>query len=644
MADARSQQSEAPRMPGPGPRGHGGMMALERAKNARGTVRRLVQYARPHRATLGAVVLLAAVSTGMGLAGPYLMGKGIDVILRIAAQREEIGALVRIILWMVGVYAVSWVTGAAQGWLVASAAQKMMRSMRQDLFDHMQTLSLRFFDSRTSGDLMSRLTNDMDAVGRVLSQNIAQLFSGVLTVIGVLVIMFVLNPLLALGTLVAFPLMIGLVGLVGSKTRKAFRGYQKSLGTLNGILEETFSGQRVVMAYGQQDAVLRKFDDANEAVRKVGTHAMTYSLLVMPMMGILSNANIAIVAGLGGWMTLAGMATIGTIASFIGYSGRFAEPLRMLGDLYNQVQAAVAGAERIFAVIDTSPDQTDAPDAVEIDRMEGNVVFDRVTFSYVPGTAVLRDVSMHARPGQRIALVGPTGAGKTTIVNLLSRFYDVDAGTICIDGVDVRSVSRASLRRNLGTVLQQSFLFAESIMENIRYGRLGATDEEVVAAATLARADAFIRHLPQGYETVLSERGASLSEGQRQLLAIARAILADPRILILDEATSSVDTRTEVHIQEALLELMKGRTSFIIAHRLSTIRGADQILMIDKGEIVERGTHAELMQTQGAYYRLYMGQFRGRAVMPASESRSTSQVAQGCGVASGDREAQRGVT
>jgi ATP-binding cassette subfamily B multidrug efflux pump len=267
-----------------------------------------------------------------------------------------------------------------------------------------------------------------------------------------------------------------------------------------------------------------------------------------------------------------------------------------------------------------------------------------VTFSYVAGTAVLRDVSMHARPGQRIALVGPTGAGKTTIVNLLSRFYDVDAGTICIDGVDVRNVSRASLRRNLGTVLQQSFLFAESIMENIRYGRLDATDEDVIAAATLARADAFIRHLPEGYETVLAERGASLSEGQRQLLAIARAILADPRILILDEATSSVDTRTEVYIQQALLELMKGRTSFIIAHRLSTIRGADQILMIDKGEIVERGTHAELMRTEGAYYRLYMGQFRGRAAMPASEKRLASQVAQGCGVASGDKEAQRGVT
>ncbi|MCX6093339.1 MAG: ABC transporter ATP-binding protein, partial [Candidatus Bipolaricaulota bacterium] len=552
MTEARTQQTSRPRMPGPGPgpRGHG-MMAVERAKNVRGTLSRLVRYAAPYRTALVVVIVLAAVSTGMGLAGPYLLGKGVDAIIQIAMGRAGIDALFRIILTMIGVYAVSWVASAAQGWIVAGVAQKMMRALRAELFDHMQTLSLRFFDSRTSGDLMSRLTNDMDAVSRVLSQNITQLFSGILTLVGVLVIMFVLNPLLALGTLVAFPLMVGLVGLVGSKTRKAFRGYQANLGALNGILEEAYSGQRVVMAYGQQDAVLQKFDAANEAVRKVGTHAMTYSLLVMPLMGILSNANIAIVAGLGGWMTIVGTATIGTIASFIGYSNRFAEPLRMLGDLYNQVQAAVAGAERIFGIIDTAPDQTDPENAAELGRIEGDVLFDHVTFSYVPGVPVLRDVSLHARPGERIALVGPTGAGKTTMVNLLSRFYDLDSGSIKIDGIDVRQASRASLRRNLGIVLQQSFLFAESVMENIRYGRPDATDEEVIAAATLARADGFIHRLPKGYSTVLAERGANLSEGQRQLIAIARAILADPRILILDEATSSVDTRTEVRIQEA---------------------------------------------------------------------------------------------
>ena len=596
-------------MPGPGPRGHGGgMMATERAKNPRGTLRRLARYALPHRRAVLLVILLAAVGTGVGLAGPYLMGRGVDVI----ARGSGMEALFRIILAMIGVYVVSWLASAGQGWIVAGIAQKMMQKLRSELFDHMQTLSLRFFDSRASGELMSRLTNDMDAVSRVLSQNVTQLFSGVLTLVGVLIIMFALNPLLALGTMVAFPLMIGLVGLVGSKTRKAFRGYQKDLGTLNGILEETYSGQRVVMAYSQQEMALRKFDEANEVVRKVGTNAMTYALLVMPMMGILSNANIAIVAGLGGWMAIVGMTTVGTIASFIGYSGRFAEPLRMLGDLYNQVQAAIAGAERIFAVIDTTPDQTDSADAVELGRVQGDVVFENVTFSYVPGVPVLNSVSLHAKPGQRIALVGPTGAGKTTMVNLLSRFYDIEGGSIRIDGVDLRKMTRASLRRNLGTVLQQSFLFAESVMENIRYGRLGASDEEVIVAATLAQADRFIRRLPQGYDTVLSERGANISEGQRQLIAIARAILADPRILILDEATSSVDTRTEVHIQEALLELMKGRTSFVIAHRLSTIRGADEVIMIENGGIVERGSHEQLMAAQGAYHRLYLSQFRGQ--------------------------------
>jgi ATP-binding cassette subfamily B protein len=582
------------------------MMAIERPKDTRITLRRLVNYLKPHRRAVLAVLLLAAVGTGMALAGPYLLGKAVDVI----ARRSGTAALLRVILAMVGVYLFSWVANAGQGLIVASVAQKMMRTLRGDLFNHMQTLSLRFFDGRTSGELMSRLTNDMDAVSRVLSQNATQLFTGVLTLFGVLAIMFVLNPLLALGSLLAFPLMIGLVGLVGKKTRTAFRSYQTNLGTLNGILEETYSGQRVVMAYGQEAAVLRKFDQANEVVRKVGAHAMTYALLVMPMMGILSNANIAVVAGLGGWMTLKGLATVGTIASFIGYSGRFAEPLRQLGDLYNQVQAALAGAERIFAVIDTPPDQTDAPDAVEIERITGDVTFEDVTFSYVPGVPVLKNVSLQARPGERIALVGPTGAGKTTIVNLLSRFYDLDEGSIRIDGIDLRGVSRASLRRNLGTVLQHSFLFAESVMENIRYGRLDASDDEVIAAAKLANADRFIRRLPQGYDTVLSERGANLSEGQRQLIAIARAVLADPRILILDEATSSVDTRTEVHIQEALLELMKGRTSFVIAHRLSTIRGADQVVVVDDGRIVERGTHEELLAKRGFYYNLYMSQFR----------------------------------
>jgi ATP-binding cassette subfamily B multidrug efflux pump len=606
MSDAQKgeQHGRARPMFGPGSRGHG--MGIDKAKNVRGTLRRLLSYFRRYRAPLIIVFVLAAFGTAMALIGPYLMGLAIDRLV----AREAAAVLLRIVGLMVGTYVISWVAQTGQGVLIATIAQRAMRVLRGELFSHLQRLSLKFHDARASGELMSRLTNDMDAISRVLSQNVTQLFSGMLTLVGILIVMFILSPYLALASMVVLPLMVGMVALVGKKTRSAFRSYQKNLGILNGTLEETYSGQRVVMAYGQEERVLDRFDRENETVRRVGAYAMTYALLVMPMMGVMSNANVAVVAGLGGWLAVKGIVSIGLIATFITYSRRFAEPLRQLGDLYNQVQAAFAGAERIFEVLDTQPDLTDAEDAVELSDVKGDVSFENVDFAYVEDVPVLKDVSLSAKPGQTIALVGPTGAGKTTIVNLLTRFYDLDSGGIRIDGTDIRSVTRDSLRRSLGIVLQQTFLFAETVMENIRYGRLDASDEEVVRAATLANADRFIRRLPQGYDTVLSERGANLSEGQRQLLSIARAILADPAILVLDEATSSVDTRTEVHIQEALHELMKGRTSFVIAHRLSTIRNADQVVVIEEGRIVEGGTHEELLGKEGAYHRLYMSQFR----------------------------------
>jgi ATP-binding cassette subfamily B multidrug efflux pump len=581
---------------------------MDRAKDVRGALRRLMQYLRPHQSTLVLVVLIAGFGTALAIAGPYLMGRAIDQLVG-----GSLAALLRLAILMAGVYAFSAIAQLSQGVLIAGIAQKAMRALRTDLFSHIQSLSLRFFDSRSQGDLMSRLTNDMDAISQVLTYNAAQLFTGILTIVGILVIMFVLSPWLTLSSMIAFPLMIGLVGMVGRKTRTAFRSYQKRLGALNTVLEETYSGQRVVLAFGQEESVLTRFDQANDAVRSVGVHAMTLALLVMPMMGILSNLNVAILCGLGGWLAIRGIVTIGTIVAFITYSRRFAEPLRQLSNLYNQIQGALAGAERIFEVLDTAPDQTDPPLALELPRVAGEVQFEHVTFSYVPGVPVLKDVSIHAHPGERIALVGHTGAGKTTLVNLLSRFYDLEEGTIRIDGFDIRTVSRDSLRRQLGVVLQQSFLFSESVTENIRYGRLTATDEEVFAAARLAHADGFIRRLPQGYDTVLAERGANLSEGQRQLLTIARAILADPAILILDEATSSVDTRTELHIQKALQELMKGRTSFVIAHRLSTIATADQLIVIEQGRVVERGSHSELLALGAVYHRLYTSQFRDRA-------------------------------
>ncbi len=606
MSDTQKGEQRGRAMFGPGSRGHG--MGIDKAKNVRGTLRRLLSYFRRYRTMLFFVFVLAAFGTAMALLGPYLMGLAIDKLV----AREAASVLLRIVGLMVGTYAISWIAQVGQGVLIATIAQRAMRVLRGELFSHLQRLSLKFHDARASGELMSRLTNDMDAISRVLSQNVTQLFSGMLTLAGILIVMFILSPYLALASMVVLPLMVGMVALVGKKTRSAFRSYQKNLGILNGTLEETYSGQRVVMAYGQEERVLDRFDRENETVRRVGAYAMTYALLVMPMMGVMSNANVAVVAGLGGWLAVKGIVSIGLIATFITYSRRFAEPLRQLGDLYNQVQAAFAGAERIFEVLDTQPDLTDIADAIELAGVKGDVSFENVDFAYVEDVPVLKDVSLSAKPGQTIALVGPTGAGKTTIVNLLTRFYDLDSGAIEIDGTDLRKLTRDSLRRSLGIVLQQSFLFAESVAENIRYGRLDATDEEVIRAATLANADRFIRRLPQGYDTVLFERAANLSEGQRQLLAIARAILADPAILVLDEATSSVDTRTEVHIQEALHELMKGRTSFVIAHRLSTIRNADQVVVVEEGRIVEGGTHDELLAKQGAYHRLYMSQFRGR--------------------------------
>jgi len=458
---------------------------------------------------------------------------------------------------------------------------------------------------------MSRLTNDIDAINIALTMNITQLASSLLSLVGILVAMFVLNVWLAFGSLLVLPFMVLATVFVGRKSLAGFRGLQAKMGQLNGRIEEVLSGERVVQAFGKQGTVLDQFDRDNVAVRDVGIRAMSYGFVMPPLVNVMSNIGIAVVAGLGGWMTVTGLVTVGLVASFITYARNFVQPLRQLADLYNSIQTALAGAERVFEIIDEIPEITDKPNATTLEETKGDVVFDHVNFSYVPGVPVLKDISFHAEPGQVVAFVGPTGAGKTTMINVLGRFYDIQGGSIKIDGVDIKDVTRESLRRQLGTVLQDNFLFADTVMENIRYGNLNATDEECVAAAKLANADQFITRLPQGYRTMLTERASNLSQGQRQLLAIARAIISDPRILILDEATSSVDTRTEIRIQEALLRLMKGRTSFVIAHRLSTIRKADQVLVIRDGKIVERGTHESLLAQEGFYYNLYMSQFKG---------------------------------
>jgi len=561
----------------------------------------------PYKAELLAIGVLVVVSSLLSLLGPYYVGVAVDNFI----SAGDLAGLLGIVLLLLVVYVVAWGTQAIQGVIMARVSQRVLKGLRKDLFEHLQTLSLSFFDRSTQGELMSRLTNDVEAVNQALSQSFVQLISSFLSLGGILVAMFVLNVWLAAGSLVVLPLMVLVTVLIGRKTLSGFRGVQRSMGALNSRIEETISGQRVVAAFGTQGRVLSKFDEENADLRERAITATSWAFMIMPLVNVMSAFSIAVVAGLGGWLALQGAVTVGIITSFIFYSRNFVQPLRQLAELYNSVQSALAGAERIFEVVDTKPEITDKPDAKSIGEIRGDVVFDSVDFSYVPGVPVLKDMSFHAHPGQIVALVGPTGAGKTTMVNVLGRFYDVQRGSIRVDGVDIREVTRWSLRKQLGTVLQDNFLFADTVMENIRYGNPAATDEECIAAAKLANADQWIARLPNGYGTVLSERGSNLSQGQRQLLAIARAVVTDPKILILDEATSNVDTRTEARIQEALLRLMEKRTSFVIAHRLSTIRKADQVLVIKDGEIIERGTHDSLLEARGFYYRLYNSQFRG---------------------------------
>ncbi|HNB51440.1 MAG TPA: ABC transporter ATP-binding protein [Anaerolineales bacterium] len=597
--------------PGGGPAGYL-MRPQERAKNRRGTVRRLWGYLRQQGRTLGGVVFLVAVSSGLELLGPYLMGLAIDQFI---AQNDRVG-LLRVVMLMIGVYLAGSAVAYAQVYLMAAVAQRTVRDIRADLFRHLQDLPLRYFDQRSHGELMSRLSNDVENISTVLNESVTQLISSVLSIVGVAAVMFLINVRLALVSLVTLPLMVVISQWVAKRTRRGFREQQEQLGALNGLIEETITGQRVVKAYGREQTLIGQFDQTNARLRSASTRAQIFAGLLGPLSNFVNNVGFAIVAGTGGWMAVRGLATVGTIASFVSYARQFSMPLNQIASLYNAIQSALAGAERVFEVIDEPSELAEKTQAQPLTEIQGKVVFEQVDFAYEKGVPVLKNVSLHAKRGDTIALVGPTGAGKTTIVNLLTRFYDVDSGQITLDGHDIRTLRKDDLRRTLGIVLQDTFLFAETVMENIRYGRLDAGDDEVLAAARLANADQFIRRLPQGYQTPLSERGSNLSQGQRQLLAIARAILANPSILILDEATSSVDTRTEKHIQEAMLRLMTGRTSFVIAHRLSTIREADAILVINQGEIIERGTHEALLSARGFYYHLYVSQFKGQEMVP----------------------------
>ena len=583
---------------------------IEKAKDPRRAVKGLLRFLVPFKTGMLIVLGLVLIYTVLGLIGPYLMGQAID---RFITTKQAAG-LARIALIMLAVYLLNNLFQALANWVMAGISQRALKQMRKDLFSHLQTLPIAFFDRNPAGELMSRLTNDIDAINQAVSQNVTSLLASVLTMVGILIAMFILDRWLALASLLVVPIMFWFTQFVARYTRKGFQELQKHLGELNGVMEESISGQKVVRAFRRNESVIDAFRASNQAVFKAGVYANSYALLLMPLTTVLGNFFVIVLAGLGGWLALRNLVSVGLIATFISYGQNFTNPLRQLANLYNSIQAALAGAERVFEVIDTPSEVDDGPDAVPLQSVHGDVRFENVNFEYKPGVPILKNMTLEAKPGQIFALVGPTGAGKTTIINLLTRFYEINSGRITIDGKDIRQVHKDDLRHELGLVLQDTFLFSDTVKENIRFGRLDASDAEVVAAAKMADADHFIRQLPQGYDTLLSERASNLSQGQRQLLSISRAILADPSILILDEATSSVDTRTEARIQKALLRLMAGRTSFVIAHRLSTIRDADHVLVINNGEIVEQGTHQELLDKKGFYHHLYISQFKGQAI------------------------------
>ncbi|MGG1517154.1 ABC transporter ATP-binding protein [Paenibacillus oryzisoli] len=597
-----------------GPIGRGGRAPVVKPKNFKGTLRRLWSYLGTERKWLTIVFIFILADALLTLSGPYLIGVAVDAM---ANGTVDYNVLNVTILALIGTYVGDAGLTFLQNWVMAGLAQRVVMRMRQTMFAKLQKLPLAYFDSRSHGDVMSRLSNDIDNVSNTISQATTQLMTGSIAIIGSLVMMLVLSPLLTLASLITVPLVFVLARTITKRTGKLFKEQQAQLGKLNGHIEETVTGLLVVKAFNREQQAIREFNDVNGRLFEVGLKAQIWSGFLMPLLSVINNIGFAAVAVVGGVLAVQGHITVGVIASFLSYSRQFVRPLNDIANTYNVLQSGVAGAERAFEVLDEAEEAPDEPGAIELQKPIGHVEFTDVTFGYRADVPILRNVSFDAPAGRSIALVGPTGAGKTTIVNLVTRFYDATSGTITIDGRDIRAYTRDSLRRAFGIVLQDTYLFSGTIKENIKYGKPDATDAEVEAAAKLANAHAFIHRLTGRYDTPLSENGGNLSQGQRQLLAIARVILADPSILILDEATSSIDTRTELHIQEALLGIMRGRTSFIIAHRLNTIRDANTIMVIDKGEIAEQGSHGALMEKEGTYYRMFSNQFKN--LQPASE-------------------------
>jgi ATP-binding cassette, subfamily B, multidrug efflux pump len=594
-----------------------GAMPIEAPRDYRSTLRRLIVYFGGFKALIIAATAFIIVATVLRTLGPALIGEAIKQELELTRNLPGFHYRMKIVLaTIVG----AWIADAGSGILLTRLSNNIVYRLREDSFARVQKLSMGSFDKRGIGDFISRMTNDIEMIYTAMNNGFSNLVGGFLSMATVLTAMFILSVPLSLVVIAVVPVMAVLTGIIGKRIRDVFRVNQEWVGRLSSSIEESVSGIRVIKTFRREEGEFRKFERVNDASQRAGIKAELTSYAFMPLMNVMTSLTLALIIGVGGYMAmraggsidsmpeqaLTGGVSIGLLTAFILYSQRFFEPLRQVTQVYSMIQSALAGAERLFELIDLEPEVVDRPGAVPLDSLTGAVEFDNVCFSYEKGKPVLENISFTANPGQVVAVIGPTGAGKTTLVNLLSRFYDVGDGCIKIDGIDIRDIRMDDLRRNMGVVLQESFFFAATIRENLLYVRPDATEEEMVSAAGTANAHYFISRLPQGYDTRLSERGSNLSQGERQLLGIARAILANPRILILDEATSNVDSLTESHIQEGLIRLMKGRTSFIIAHRLSTIRNADQVLVLHNRRIVESGTHDQLIiRPDGFYAKMY---------------------------------------
>lgn len=618
-----SQHEQGGKRPSGGPKhgpGHGGpgmAMPVEKAKDFKGTLKRLMGYIRPYRFQLISVIVMAIISTIFSIVSPKIMGKATTKLFEgLMAKMQDIpGAEIdftyvgQILLILLAFYVLSAAFSYFQQFIMASVAQKTVYDLRSDVSDKLNRLPLKYFDARTHGETLSRVTNDVDNISSTLQQSLTQLITSVLTIIGVIVMMLTISPWLTLIAIVTLPLSVVAITSIAKRSQKQFVRQQAELGELNGHVEEMYTGHKIIKAFGREKSSLEKFDTINEKLYQAGWKAQFISGVIMPLMSFIGNIGYVLVAIVGGIFVTQGRITIGDVQAFIQYSRQFTMPISQTANIANIIQSTVASAERVFEILDEEEEVLETDKPIVLQEAKGNVSFESVQFGYDPSNILIKDMNIDVQAGQTVAIVGPTGAGKTTLINLLMRFYELNGGAIKIDGRNITDMKRGDLRTIFGMVLQDTWLFNGTIMENIAYGLEGATETDVYRAAKSAHADHFIRTLPEGYQTVLNEEASNISQGQKQLLTIARAILADPAIMILDEATSSVDTRTEVFIQKAMNELMKGRTSFVIAHRLSTIKDADLILVMNHGTVIEKGTHNELLAQGGFYADLYNSQF-----------------------------------